>query len=82
VFFLAAAGILMFHEPATVRFLAAVPLAMAGLFLLVGLNWSHFDATYRRGVVYGVFTAVSYAAYLLSLRGARGERNRLSPPRT
>ena len=80
VFFMAAAGILIFREPATVRFLASIPVAVAGLFLLVGLNWSQFDATYRRGVLFGVFTAVSYAAYLLSLRGARRERDRLSAP--
>jgi drug/metabolite transporter (DMT)-like permease len=80
VFFLAAAGILFFHERATLRFLISIPIAMAGLFLLVGLDWSGFDATYRKGVIFGVFTATSYAAYLLCLRGARREENRLSAP--
>jgi drug/metabolite transporter (DMT)-like permease len=80
VFFMAAAGILLFHEPATTRFLISVPIAVAGLFLLVGLNWSGFDATYRRGVLFGIITAASYAAYLLCLRGARREANRLSAP--
>jgi drug/metabolite transporter (DMT)-like permease len=80
VFFLAAAGILMFHEPATKRFLVSVPIAVTGLFLLVGLNWSRFDASYRRGVLFGVVTAASYAAYLLALRGARREPGRLSAP--
>ncbi len=80
VFFMAAAGILIFREPATLRFLLSVPVAVAGLFLLVGLNWSHFDATYRRGILFGVITAASYAAYLLCLRGARRERDRLSAP--
>jgi len=80
VFFMAAAGIFFFHEPATLRFLISIPVAVAGLFLLVGLNWSGFDPTYRKGVVFGVFTATSYAAYLLCLRGARREKNRLSAP--
>ena len=80
VFFLAAAGILFFHERATVQFLISIPIAMAGLFLLVGLDWSGFDATYRKGVIFGVFTATSYAAYLLCLRGARREPYRLSAP--
>lgn len=80
VFFMAAAGILLFKEPATVRFLISIPIAITGLFLLVGLNWSEFDATYRTGVIFGVFTALSYAAYLLCLRGARREPNRLSAP--
>jgi drug/metabolite transporter (DMT)-like permease len=78
VFFLAAAGIVVFREPATGRFLISVPLAVAGLFLLVGLNWSDFDASYRRGVVFGLATAASYAAYLLCLRGSRREHQRLS----
>lgn len=80
VFFMAAAGILIFREPATLRFLISIPIAIAGLFLLVGLNWSAFDATYRKGVLFGAFTAASYAAYLLCLRGARRETNRLSAP--
>src|SRR5262249_19298573 len=80
VFFMAAAGILFFHEPASLRFLISIPIAVAGLFLLIGLNWSGFDATYRKGVFFGVFTATSYAAYLLCLRGARRESNRLSAP--
>jgi drug/metabolite transporter (DMT)-like permease len=78
VFFMAAAGILLFREPATARFLASVPLAVAGLFLLVGPNWGGFDASYRLGVMYGLTTAISYAAYLLSLRGSRREPDRLS----
>lgn len=80
VFFMAAAGVLLFREPATLRFLISIPIAVAGLFLLVGLNWSDFDATYRRGVLFGAYTAVSYAAYLLCLRAARREPNRLSAP--
>jgi drug/metabolite transporter (DMT)-like permease len=78
VFFLAAVGILVFRERATWRFLSAVPLAVLGLFLLVGLHWGDFDASYRRGVLYGLLTAISYALYLLSLRGARRERERVS----
>jgi drug/metabolite transporter (DMT)-like permease len=80
VFFMAAAGILLFKEPATLRFLISIPIAVAGLLLLVGLKWSQFDATYHKGVIFGVFTATSYAAYLLCLRGARKEPNRLSAP--
>lgn len=80
VFFVATAGILIFREPATPRFLLSVPIAVTGLFLLVGLNWSDFDATYRRGVWFGIITAASYATYLLCLRGARRESTRLSAP--
>ena len=77
VFFMAAVGVLIFREPVTARLLVSVPLAVGGLFLLVGLNWSQFDAIYRRGVVFGIITAASYAAYLLCLRGSRRDDDRL-----
>ncbi len=78
VFVMAAVGILVFHERANWRFLMSIPLAIIGLFLLVGLHWQGLDAAYRRGVLFGVLTAISYAAYLLSLRAARRERERVS----
>ncbi len=78
VFVMAAVGILVFHERATFRFLLAIPLAVTGLFLLVGLNWTGLDESYRIGVGYGILTAISYALYLLSLRAARRERERVS----
>ena len=78
VFFMTGVGIFVFRERTSWRFLAAIPLAVLGLFLLVGLRWNDFDATYRRGVLFGVLTAISYALYLLSLRGARRERERVS----
>ena len=78
VFFLAGVGLFVFRERATWRFVVAIPLALLGLFLLVGLRWSDVDASYQRGVYYGLLTAVSYALYLLALRGARRERERVS----
>ncbi len=78
VFFVAAAGLLVFHERVTVRFLISVPLALLGLFMLVGVKWDGFAADYRRGVLYGILTALSYGGYLLCMRAARRERNRLS----
>jgi drug/metabolite transporter (DMT)-like permease len=78
VFFIAGVGILVFGERATWRFLVAVPLAVVGLLMLVGIHWGAFDAGYRRGIVFGLLTAVSYALYLLALRGARREVDRVS----
>lgn len=78
VFFMTGVGVFVFRERTTWRFLVAIPLAVLGLFLLVGLRWGDFDASYRRGVIFGLLTAISYALYLLSLRGARRERERVS----
>ncbi len=50
---------------------AAVPLALIGLGLIVGVDWSELADDYRRGVIFGLLTAVAYAGYLLSMRSAR-----------
>jgi drug/metabolite transporter (DMT)-like permease len=51
--------------------LVAAPLAVAGLMLIVGVDWSGLAPAYRTGVVFGLLTAVSYAGYLLTMRLAR-----------
>lgn len=71
VFVMAAAAVFLFGESMTRVQLIAVPLAVFGLYLIVGLDWSSLDASARAGVYFGLATAVSYAGYLLSLRQAR-----------
>lgn len=71
VFLLAATAIVFFGERARPRFLASLPLAMAGLFLIVGLDWHNFSSDYKKGVYFGLLTAVCYAIYLLSLKKAQ-----------
>jgi drug/metabolite transporter (DMT)-like permease len=71
VFFMIAAGLLLFRErPGWVQVVAA-PLAIIGLALILGADWSSLDPGFRAGVGLGVLTAMSYAGYLLSLRRAR-----------
>jgi drug/metabolite transporter (DMT)-like permease len=71
VFFMIAAGMLLFNErPGWVQIIAA-PLAIAGLTLIVGGDWSGLDDRFRFGIVLGILTAMSYAGYLLSMRHAR-----------
>lgn len=70
VFFMIAAGALLFNErPGWVQIIAA-PLAIAGLALIVGGDWSALEAGFRMGVALGLLTAMSYAGYLLSMRRA------------
>lgn len=71
VFILAAAGVLAFQERLTMFQIAAIPLAILGLVLLVGLDWSLFSSSYRTGVILGLIAAACYAGYLLSLRRVR-----------
>ena len=71
VFFMMLAGVLFLHQVPTARQLIAVPLAVAGLTLIVGLDWETLTPNYRLGIVFGLLTAVTYAGYLLTLREAR-----------
>ena len=73
VFFLAAAGILFWGEKSRPRFFAALPLAIIGLLLIVGMHWSHLEKNYKTGIYYGLLTAVCYTAFLLSLRKIRSD---------
>jgi len=79
VLILGAFGILFLGEPLRWRFVVAVPVALAGLFLLVGLDWRTLSEGYRAGVIFGLLTAVSYGAYLLVLRASQARAGRLEP---
>jgi drug/metabolite transporter (DMT)-like permease len=71
VFFMMGAGIVLFGQKPTGKQMAAVPLAVIGLTLVVGFDWRHLPSDYRWGVLFGLLTAVSYAGYLLFMRQAR-----------
>ena len=73
VFLLAFVGILFYREKARWELLLAIPLAVVGLGLIVGFEWRTLDEQYRWGIIFGLLTAVFYAAYILSLRRARAE---------
>ncbi|MFH1059582.1 MAG: DMT family transporter [Pseudomonadota bacterium] len=68
VFFLAGFGALFVGERLGWRLWLAIPLALAGLFLLVGLDRADLPPDYLPGVGFGLLTALAYAAYLLTLR--------------
>jgi drug/metabolite transporter (DMT)-like permease len=71
VFLLAFVGILYFREKARWELLLAVPMAVLGLGLIVGFEWQALDEQYRLGIIFGLLTALFYAAYILALRRAR-----------
>lgn len=68
VFFLAGFGVAFLGERLSWRLFLAIPLAMAGLVLLVGLHKGGLGQEYVLGLVYGLFTALAYAAYIITLR--------------
>ncbi len=76
VFFLAAFAILFFGDKPSFRFLLALPIAMVGLFLVVGIDWQQLDNTYKTGVYFALLTALCYAVYLIILRKFQSEVKR------
>jgi len=77
VFFLAAFGILVLREKTDWRYLLSIPLAIGGLFMLVGIRWSGLDPDFKRGVWYGIATALAYASFLLVLQRSQTRTPRL-----
>ncbi|MGB5491130.1 MAG: DMT family transporter [Woeseiaceae bacterium] len=78
VFIMTAAGIVILKESPRPLQLVAIPMAVVGLALIVGLDWRSLPSDYRLGVIFGLLTAASYAGYLLSLRESRaGSKHRL-----
>ena len=71
VLILAVVGVVALGERARWQLVAAIPMALAGLALIVGLDWSGLPSDYRWGLGFGLLTAVFYSAYILSLRRAR-----------
>lgn len=74
VFFLGAWGVVVLHEHPSARLKTAVPLAVLGLALIFGLDWSALQPGYRLGLLLGVLTGLFYASYILTLRRAQAER--------
>jgi drug/metabolite transporter (DMT)-like permease len=68
VVILAAIGAIALGERLTLKLLIAIPVALFGLYLIVGLNWNDLGAQYKTGILFGLIAAICYAAYILTLR--------------
>ncbi|MEJ2154343.1 MAG: DMT family transporter [Desulfobacteraceae bacterium] len=68
VFIMALAGFLLYKERLRPAYLISIPLAVAGLFLVVGIHWDRLAVQYRTGIYFGLAASVCYAGFLLSLR--------------
>ncbi|MEE9269391.1 MAG: DMT family transporter [Candidatus Krumholzibacteria bacterium] len=78
VFFLAAFGVFVFKEKVDWKYLVSIPLAITGLFMLVGVDWSALESSYKRGIYFGLVTALTYAVYVLVLQKSQSDARRLS----
>ncbi len=71
VFIMMIVGIVFLRQIPKPMQVLAVPLALLGLALIVGLDWSALPKDYKLGVIFGFLTAATYAGYLLTLRKVR-----------
>jgi drug/metabolite transporter (DMT)-like permease len=74
VFILSGIGVVFLKEKPGIKFLLSIPLAMTGLFLIVGIDWQAMDPLYKIGVYLGLSAAVAYAAFLMSLRKLQSDQ--------
>jgi drug/metabolite transporter (DMT)-like permease len=81
VFVMAAAGVVILRQRPTARQLVAIPLALLGLTLIVGVDWDGLPPDYRAGIIFGLGAAVTYAGYLLGMRHARRDATNRVPTR-
>jgi drug/metabolite transporter (DMT)-like permease len=68
VIILTFAGLFIFKERLNKSFMLSIPLAFAGLIMIVGINWKALPDSYQVGIIFGFLTAFFYASFLLSLR--------------
>lgn len=75
VFLLALIGVAIYRERLGRWFVPGLGVALVGLWLLVGANWSLFNAQHRLGVWFGLASGLAYTVYLLSFRRALSTRH-------
>ena len=79
VFFLGLTGVCFLGEQPGRRLILAVPLAMVGLVMIVGVHWGQLGPQYKTGLAFGLITALCYTAYLLTLRKVQSHWAGLDP---
>jgi drug/metabolite transporter (DMT)-like permease len=78
VFIMAAVGVLFFKERPGAAYLWSIPLGVAGLFLVVGIQWDLLGAQYKLGVYLGLAASACYAGFLLTLRKLQADKYKVS----
>lgn len=79
VFFLAGLGFLLFKENLSPGLLIGLPLALYGLWLVLGVAPETLDKGTLTGFSQAMFAALWYAFYVLSLRHSQNMGGRISP---
>ncbi|WP_022851500.1 DMT family transporter [Limisalsivibrio acetivorans] len=77
VFFLAGYDTVLFKKPPSPKLKAALVLAVAGLYILIGRDWGSTGSEFKSGVFFGLAAAFNYSLFFLFLKksGITGELN-------
>lgn len=79
VFFVTAAAAILARRLPRPTFLAAMAVALFGLYLVIGRGFAAQSPEFRLGVGLGLLTSVFYALYILTLKTAVTDRGRAGP---
>lgn len=77
VFFVALFAVWFLKEHLGWRLIVAIPFAVLGLFLIIRTDWGEQGGAVKLGVLYGLFTALSYGSYILTLRKSQSAEQKL-----
>lgn len=78
VFFVALIALFVLKERMNWQRLFSIPVAVLGLFLVLGMNWNEETALFKTGVLLGLLTALAYALYIVTIRHGQSRENSLS----
>jgi len=79
VLYSALAGLWLFRERPSGRFLLCIPAAFAGIWLLVGTSAPPDPETFRRGAAFGLAAGPLYAGFLIFLKKAQSADSSMPP---
>lgn len=78
VFFVAFIALFILKERMHWTRMLSIPVAMAGLLLVLGPDWSRETSLFKTGVLFGLLTAFAYALYIVAIRHGQSGEDRLS----
>ncbi len=79
VFLLALVGLCIYKEKVNWKYYISLPVALLGLFFLVGSDWGHVSHLYKVGVYLGFSTAFFYTLCVVFLRKTQSNEKSLEP---
>jgi len=78
-FVLAFVGIYFYGDRIHWKLVMAIPIALIGMYLLVGHGWSQLSESYQRGISFCFIAMFFYTLYILVLRRSQTIAEHLSP---